>query len=618
MNDSPPELLQQLLASMENIASKIQLVNDKLNEQGATLKEHSEFIQQSKSGTAKIQTEPSVNLEGRIEDEYVMSDSSSSINDGVEVRRGSRSSKALRMNKAQSRLSSSFNPSNSAARAEQSSNTTTILPATSITVKEVVILPTEMVTELTLSSLQYGIDKLTHHYNTSVDNTKRLVHWMSKKVLDIIWCHEESLDTELYNDHLPDRSAMNMLSNENFLLAARRYLRTDSYAKYVTTFYKAMNKDLMNDTKFNIQGYHLGPHQKVSQIISSCSNFHDIMRKGAKKTELARYPTISWGTIANQGEFQMMFACLAPFCASFQAKITLEALKKFTKLEDFLGSLKEVNNALNKASRERAAQDTDFQEQPKLTLLFEQAKTEKSASRFAKTSFQVHKEAMRDQDVSKTPARAWIPRSEFIASKLKSIDGDNLPNSKPNPSNSDDENFNSEYDAYVKKQNDDAFQLSYFNAATAKPSVGSKYNNRVADNKPAIVKADQACWNMTYKQVCTGPCEWSHDPVKIGEKLISDFWKIYENPYLPPSFKVQMKNGTFNMLNASTPQAKSYLLNDVNTEVNQDELKLFKQFQDFMNSPKATSSPNISTAGSYDRVHHHGYSAPVGVDEEED
>ena len=518
-----------------------------------------------------------------------------------------------------------------AASVSMSSAVATVGPLVTVSVSEVIIDKARLVKELTLSTLQYAVNQNTHHHDTSMDSTKRIVHWISQPVLDKIYDNEKNKETDL-SLRLTERSHMNTLSNNDFLLAARRFLRATSFRDYVLKFFEAMQKDLITDLVFNIEGYHLVAFNRVSNVITSMKNFHGFMRDSAKVNELAKFPALEWGTKDVQGEWQMMFQCLEPFTEHFKTKIKEAKLKKITSLDVFFAALNKVNKTLYEASLQREEEDIDFQKPPTVQMLFQSARDKKSTAVQAKSLLQRTKEAQSDSADSSV-AKRWVPKDVYKA-QFKSIEGENSAcTSKPDdlPISAEDEDFKREFLAYSKEQHDhrcDVYQqeqhdLSYFSATNSKPT-GAKYPPRGAEaSKPAIVKKEHACFKQTYTQNCSESvnCLYSHEVAKMSEKLIADFWKIYENPYLSASFKQQLKNGVNSMQAVSTPASKStsYLIADEEQDESTD-FEEYSQFKRFQKLKTSFTNPSTKTPvpGSLNRVRSHGYNTPTEAEAEGD
>jgi hypothetical protein len=402
-------------------------------------------------------------------------------------------------------------------------------PKVSIVVTATEIAESDKLKHITIKSIKWLItEKYAGYLTTSLDKSKRLVHFLSHKCLEVL-INDQRCKKTIVSTVLTLATIMEQ-SDETIRRMLADYIRPKSIEQYKEQMF--IHTDTMKESKFpfGIKGYDVHVHPKVCKILDEILMYDDFFRFGATADELKRLPKMVWGTESNPGVFRIAMECFQPFTDNFKNMLTEEKLKACNKMEDFIDMFRGVNDEYYLKADAMMIAELQMQVPQKLAGARDSAKNKamqkklldgipekKRLSEFKMLQSEQDHEAVRRQQV-KTVAEDH-EKEEIIHQVDQSEDEyDDVPISE-------------DYFMADEEWN----ELMILNQQ--KEGTGPKFVKKKFDFGKAGVKAPDKkvlpCFSQAYYGKCElrDQCGYSHDPAVIKGYLNTEMKKLKASPF---------------------------------------------------------------------------------------
>ena len=430
--------------------------------------------------------------------------------------------------------------------------------------------PKDLMMEVTLKSVGWMLGRRREFTFNNNQHTKPAQHcseYAKKKMVD--WNRSNGYPLS----DLLTYSSIHDLNEADFLRLAGALIRGTqawSWAGYVQTLGNCVSPLKSNkpgQTTLEIEGYHLNMHTPVNTLLDKIVERRNILRNGATEEEKKVWPKPGYGKSSKAdeaGEIRVVHKLLGPFADSFEAFITVEVLKGLKNVDEWVTTVREANDELQKMSQVLVFNQSRLVKQANIEKIIERGEPNarkpmsllKPPARYVQSSDAPSTtERYRGTPSARTPfansyghrdARDGVSRQSALAK----ADGDEYGHGNdsedpyfsgrrqpiaPNPRDivADSADYGDEYNYDEDDSQDFAnlAELSGRNAAGGGPAPpGGGYKKLFDHKQKTPVDGSKPCYNNFYKH-CPG-CGYRHDDEAMMQCAVDQILRIRRSRFV--------------------------------------------------------------------------------------
>ena len=407
-----------------------------------------------------------------------------------------------------------------------------------IIVSEYLIPQGDIMVNLSPRGFRFVMRKYVLYKSTALDNSKKLVFFVSQEIVEKIVAYERKTKTIL-GRNLNFNNMFQLLTDNDVKVGIAKLLRPKNSSSYESLMLKSVSKFKSlkkNYNTYSLIGYSEALHTPFANLIEEFRDFDEFFRLGASVEELGQLPVHNWGTNNQPGVFRIFFKCLGAYEDAFRELAKESTIKGMFDLDTFITYVSNLNDDIGTQSMKAA----------KFELSHEENEEEKKNNFFEKKTgndrFSNSKDDLRKNNFEGRNFDKKVFRMEVDEEKQESEDefeSESQKNEEETIENdivedTDDES-EKEFDRQLKMMTNEGNKKVFDkNFSTGKKFQGGfsggRVNTKTTSSKPV---GDNPCFNMFLKGICANgkDCPYSHEPVVLEALAWKEYEKLINSPY---------------------------------------------------------------------------------------